>query len=97
MLAAVWFGEKERALATSIAINANTLGIAAAYLIAPLAVQVPVRVRGKMEAARHLDGALRGGRAVYKIFSAEPLTDAEMIAARLYTGPRTRCGAPNPR
>lgn len=43
-----------------------------------LAVQVPVRVGGKREAASHLHAALRDGRAVYKIFSAAPLSDAEL-------------------
>lgn len=38
LLAAIWFGVNERTLATTIACNANTLGIAAAYMIGPLMV-----------------------------------------------------------
>ena len=39
LFASTWFGDTERALATSIACNANSLGIAAAYIISPLIVK----------------------------------------------------------
>eukprot|EP00744_Colponema_vietnamica_P012808 GILI01017965.1.p1 GENE.GILI01017965.1~~GILI01017965.1.p1 ORF type:complete len:482 (+),score=98.89 GILI01017965.1:198-1448(+) len=35
LVASQWFGEKERTLATTIAVNANSLGIAVAYALAP--------------------------------------------------------------
>jgi MFS family permease len=38
LLAAMWFGVNERTLATTIACNANTLGIAAAYMLGPAMV-----------------------------------------------------------
>jgi len=38
LLAAVWFGVNERTLATTIACNANTLGIAVAFLVGPALV-----------------------------------------------------------
>ena len=38
LLSVIWFGEDERVLATTIACNANVLGIAGAYLLAPLVV-----------------------------------------------------------
>ena len=38
LLAAIWFGVNERTLATTIACNANTLGIAAAYMLGPFMV-----------------------------------------------------------
>jgi len=39
LLAATWFGVSERTLATTISVNANTLGIAVAYLVGPALVQ----------------------------------------------------------
>ena len=38
LLAAVWFGVNERTLATTIACNANTLGIAVAFVLGPAIV-----------------------------------------------------------
>eukprot|EP00112_Aurelia_sp_Birch-Aquarium-sp1_P004932 Seg1556.22 transcript_id=Seg1556.22/GoldUCD/mRNA.D3Y31 product="Feline leukemia virus subgroup C receptor-related protein 2" protein_id=Seg1556.22/GoldUCD/D3Y31 len=38
-LAAVWFGEKERATATSIAISADSLGLAMGYLLPPFMIK----------------------------------------------------------
>jgi FLVCR family feline leukemia virus subgroup C receptor-related protein len=37
-LASIWFGENERNLASSIAVNANTLGIALSFFITPLSI-----------------------------------------------------------
>jgi len=39
LLSQVWFGEKERTLATTIAVNCNTMGIAGAYLLGPMLVK----------------------------------------------------------
>jgi len=40
-LSSMWFGDRERTFATTIAVNANTLGIAGAYLLGPLIASSP--------------------------------------------------------
>lgn len=44
LLAATWFGVDERTFATTIAVNANTLGIAVAYLLGPAIVDSVVDI-----------------------------------------------------
>jgi hypothetical protein len=48
LLAAIWFGVNERTLATTIACNANTLGIAAAYMLGPFMVDSVDELPGYM-------------------------------------------------
>eukprot|EP00808_Paulinella_micropora_P022713 g18127.t1 len=44
-IASRWFPAHQRALATSVAVNANTLGVAGAYLLVPQVVTEPIQIR----------------------------------------------------
>ena len=43
-MAATWFGSEERVLATTIGVNANTLGIAGAYILGAVMVRSPADI-----------------------------------------------------
>mmetsp|Transcript_14955 Transcript_14955/g.20958 ORF Transcript_14955/g.20958 Transcript_14955/m.20958 type:complete len:462 (-) Transcript_14955:39-1424(-) len=44
LIAATWFGKKERTLATTVAVNSNQFGIAVAYFLAPTMVHSPMDI-----------------------------------------------------
>eukprot|EP00743_Colponemidia_sp_Colp-15_P009406 GILK01010284.1.p1 GENE.GILK01010284.1~~GILK01010284.1.p1 ORF type:complete len:513 (+),score=67.72 GILK01010284.1:60-1598(+) len=72
LLAINWFGDTERTLATTLAVVCNPVGIAVAYLIAPLLVHAPGDLMTLLQASAAM--CTSAGLVCFLFFRSEPPT-----------------------
>jgi len=72
LIAATWFGVKERTLATTVAVNSNQFGIAVAYFLAPTIVHAPEDIPSYLDLLTLLSLILALAATIY--FPSEPPT-----------------------
>mmetsp|Transcript_38297 Transcript_38297/g.73661 ORF Transcript_38297/g.73661 Transcript_38297/m.73661 type:complete len:748 (-) Transcript_38297:221-2464(-) len=72
LIAATWFGVKERTLATTVAVNSNQFGIAVAYFLAPMIVHAPEDIPNYLDLLTLLSLILALAATLY--FPSEPPT-----------------------
>ena len=84
LVAAAWFGEDERTLATTIAVNANQFGIAVAYLAAPALVREPGDIPQYLNVLTTVSLCLAVCATVY--FPSKPPTPASRSSEQRMAG-----------
>eukprot|EP00922_Rhytidocystis_sp_ex-Travisia-forbesii_P017877 GHVS01026642.1.p1 GENE.GHVS01026642.1~~GHVS01026642.1.p1 ORF type:complete len:788 (+),score=80.79 GHVS01026642.1:266-2629(+) len=86
----VWFGDDERVLSTSIALNANTLGIAVIYATAPFLVHRPADIASLLWWVSA--SAIASALVASLFFLKEPPTPPSKAAHVRRVGPLTSTG-----